>query len=665
MLKLLSMLPLFDYELFLEAWKTFITQQIILPEVNPYIANSWKRCWARLNPHRPGTLRSLRPEHLLATQVASFDLLSLARPVMEDTYQYLEGSDTAIVLTNSPGYVLDMLGDAEMLEILAGYGIVPGVLLSEMEMGTNALSLAIQERSPVRVAGAEHYLQTYHELAEAAAPIFDLSGRPLGALGIFNLFYRHHPHSLGLVVSAAKAIEGQRQADFLMAEQNSQLAQLNAIVEASSDGLVVLDEIGTAMHVNETATCLLGLERNTILGRSLRDVIEYPAFLGDAIRERQALENVETILRVGDQQVNCLISLNFVLRQEMTRWIIVTFKPGSGVRELVQQQVGAQAPLTQEDIPGDSPAIRRVQRFIKVAAPAQASILIRGESGTGKNVLASAIHNASPRRDGPFLIFGCTSIPHEWVISELLGYDESVESKRLGGRPSKFELAHHGTLFFQNVDDLPLEAQSILLNVLDLGIVQRLGSERPIEVDVRVFASTTANIEKLIAQGNFRADLYYRLSAFEITLPPLRERMQDLGVLIERILSRLHKQLASPLELEPGVMDLLKTYSWPGNVRELEAVLGRAAVQCGPAAQIGLIHLPAYLQQPPGKDKQAGSGLRPIIEVERESILSAAQACKGNVSAMAKALGLGRTTVWRRLKEMEIDVDVYRYNRGD
>ncbi len=664
MLKLSGMLPLFDYELFLEAWKTFITRQVILPEVNPHIANSWKRCWSRLNPNRPGMLRKLSPEHLLATQVASFDLLSLARPVMEDTYQYLEGSDTVIVLTNSPGYVLDMLGDAEMLEILAGYGIVPGVLLSEMEMGTNALSLAIQERSPVRVAGAEHYLDAYHELAEAAAPIFDLSGRPLGALGIFNLFYRHHPHSLGLVVGAAKAIEGQRQADFLMAEQNSQLAQLNAIVEASSDGLLVLDEQGKAMHVNEAATCLLELDRNAILGRSLRDVIEYPDFLGEAIRERQPLEHVETILRVGDQQINCLVSLNYVLRQGTTRWIIVTLRPGSGVRELVQQQVGALAPLTEEDIPGDSSAIRRVQRFIKVAAPALGSILIRGESGTGKNVLASAIHNASPRRDGPFLIFGCTSIPHEWVISELLGYDESVESRRLGGRPSKFELAHHGTLFFQNIDDLPLEAQSILLNVLDLGIVQRLGSERPIEVDVRVFTSTTANIEKLIAQGNFRADLYYRLSAFEITLPPLRDRMEDLDVLVERILVRLHKQLASPVELEPGVMELLKAHSWPGNVRELESVLGRAAVQCGPATQIGLMHLPAYLQQPLREDAHEGLVLRPMIEVERESILSAAQACKGNISAMAKVLGIGRTTVWRRLKEMQIDIDVYRYSRG-
>ena len=655
-------MPSFDYELLYKAWNEFVYNQVVLPEVSPYIARSWKRCWARLNPHRSVEFKKLGADHLLSAQVAGFDFISLARPIVEDIYQFLQGSDTAIILTNSAGYLLDMIGDAEMLQVLDSHGIGIGTLLSEGEMGTNAFALSIQERTPLRVAGAEHYLEQFHDLAEAAAPVFDLSGRPIGTLGLVNFFYRHHAHTLGLVVAGARAIEGQHQADYFLAEQNNQVAQLNAIVEASSDGMLVINEHGVVMHVNEAATRITGLSRQGILGRKINELVSYPGFIDEAVSRRERLTDVEISLGFHNRSVTCIVSLNYVLNNRAIRWVIITLRQEKEVRELVQQQVGAHAPLTLEDIPGDSLAIRRIQRFVNIAAPAKASILIRGESGTGKNVLASAIHNASPHREGPFLIIGCTSIPHEWVISELLGYEEGFDPKKPGGRPSKFELANGGTLFFQNIDDLPLEAQAILINVLDLGIVQRLGSDRPIEIDVRIIASTTANIEKMIAQGNFRADLYYRLGVFEITLPPLRERMRDIPVLTDRILARISRQLSRPIVLEPGSRELLLKYHWPGNVRELEAVLGRAAVQSGPTGVIGPILLPSYIQNTGGLlHDELVSRVDPLYKVERDVILQAAQACRGNVSEMAKVLGIGRTTVWRRLKEMKIELDEYRY----
>ncbi len=659
---LIVMLPQFDHDLFLEAWKTFINDQIVFTEINPIIIKSWRRCWLRQNPHRRVQLNKLNVEHLLAAQVANFELISISRPIMEDIYQFLEGAETAIVLTNAAGYVLDILGDPGILQILEGFGILQGALVSESEMGTNAFALAIQERWPLRVAGGEHYLEQFHELSETASPIFDLTGRPMGSIGVINLAYLYHPHSLALVVGAARAIEGQRQADYLLAEQNAHLAQLNAIVEASSDGILVIDGQGVLTHINDAATRIIGITRQAALGREIQSSVTYPSFIDDAIRRRERLVDVEIALNFGDRVINGVISLNYVLKDNAVRWVIVTLRQEKGIRELIQRQAGAQALLTLEDIPGESVAIRRVHRFVKVAAPAQASILIRGESGTGKNVLASALHNASPRRDGPFVIIGCSSIPHEWVVQELMGYDKSLDRKNPGGRPSKFELADGGTLFFQNIDDLSLEAQAILLNVLDLGIVQRLGSDRPIGVDVRVIASTSANIEKLIAQGNFRADLYYRLSAFETTLPSLRERKIDIPILVVRILTRISRQLGRTILIEPGVMELLSKYHWPGNVRELEAVLGRAAVQAGPAGMVSTLMLPTEVQNPslaiqPDQDHTILS----MYELERESILRAAQVCRGNVSEMAKLLGIGRTTVWRRVKGMDISLDEYRY----
>jgi transcriptional regulator with PAS, ATPase and Fis domain len=225
--------------------------------------------------------------------------------------------------------------------------------------------------------------------------------------------------------------------------------------------------------------------------------------------------------------------------------------------------------------------MQRVRRFVAAAAYVKTSILIRGEVGTGKNPIASAIHNQSLRREGPFMIFACSSVPSELVVSELSGVEKGASSSIPGGRPSKFELANHGTLYFQDVDALPLQAQGMLLNLIDLGIIQRLGSQRPIPVDVRIIASTSADIEKQISQGNFRSDLFYRLSAFEITTPPLRNRLEDLPVLVDHIIRRLSGQFDHQIEVDPGVIEVLRNYPWPGNIRELEAVLGRAAMQAG------------------------------------------------------------------------------------
>ena len=222
-----------------------------------------------------------------------------------------------------------------------------------------------------------------------------------------------------------------------------------------------------------------GIPSRSMMGKQAETLISIPANLSRAVLQRTALIDVEGILNVDQREINCLISLDFVFKtQDELQWIIITLRPGKKVRKLVQSQVGANATLTLDDIPGDSPQLHRVRSFVKSAAGAQASILIRGEVGTGKNALARAIHNAAHRKDGPFVVFSCSSIPNELVISELLGYEEGDESRHLSGRPSKFELADGGTLFFQNVDVLPLEAQSVLLNALELGVIQRLGSQR-------------------------------------------------------------------------------------------------------------------------------------------------------------------------------------------
>jgi len=656
-----------DNEKRLAAWKEFVNGENIRPELSPLVANSWRRCWSFINPTQRLNINRLNADTLLAAQVASFDLISIARPILEDIYQSIDPSNLAVVLLNGTGYILDMLADSEMRACLSRSGITEGVLLTEGQVGTNAFGLALMERMPVEIVGGEHYSRMLHHLAAAAVPIFDITGRSLGICGLISPVSSYQSHSLGMMVACARCIEAQRQADVLLAEQNSQLAQLNAILDTITEGIVVWNGERILIHLNNFAARMIGIPIQGLVGLSIGGLLSYPPFIQRSIEKQEPLTDVEATIKIKDRALNCLISLRFVMNKEELQWIIATLRPIKEVRQLVQRQIGAQALMSLDDIPGESQHIKRVHQFVKSTAPAKACILIHGESGTGKNVLARAIHNESQRRDGPFVIIPCASIPAGLMLSELLGYEEGALPKRVGSRPSKFELAQGGTIFFQDVDALPLEAQAILLNVIELGVIQRLGSDRATEVDVRIIASTASNIGKDIIASSFRSDLYYRLSTFSIRLPPLRERPSDIPLIAQGILDRISLQLGRSLKIETSAMGVLTRYSWPGNIRELEAALGTAVAQLSlpTANSVGVIeqsNLSATLRSL--KHHAPGSSDAPLVqsmnEVERETILQTARHCRGNMSQMAQILGMGRTTLWRKMKRYQILIDDYR-----
>lgn len=647
----------------LAAWNKFTANQELDPVVPPLIAASWRRSWGRVNSDHAVEFAHMGREHLLASQTASFDLIAIARPVMEDVYQCVQDSGSAIILTNSAGCVLDVIGDADILDVMTDWGAGLGAILTEQQIGTTSIGLALTERMPVQVVGHEHFIRQFHVATGAAAPMFDISGRLLGVLGMVMPRERYHIHTLGLVAAAARAIESQRQSDLLMAEQNSQLAQLNTILSAISDGILVWNADYLLAHANNAASQILGIPARLMMGKQAATLFTVPTFLSKAVLRRKPLTDVEGIFAIGERKIRCLFSLDYVFKSHgELEWIIVTLRPEQKVRKLVQRQVGASAALTLDDIPGDSPQMHRVRSFVRSSAGAQAGILIRGEAGTGKNALASAIHNAGPRQDGPYVIFACASIPNELVVGELLGYEEGSERRREDGRPSKFELAEGGTLFFQDVDTLPLEGQAVLLNALELGMVQRLGSGRAVDVDARIVASTAANMEALISQGSFRPDLYHRLNTFTITLPPLRDRPRDIPLVVERILARFSRQFGYQVSLSPEAMDVFKKYPWPGNIREMEAVLGRAATQVAGTGVIGLGQLPANVRRMEAVPQVVEPFLQvnSLAEMEREAIFLTMQMQRGNVSRMAQVLGVSRTTLWRKLKAYGIDPEEFR-----
>jgi transcriptional regulator of acetoin/glycerol metabolism len=641
------------------AWGKYTSGHTLLPWVPSMIAKSWERCWTSMLPMAPATLAKLSNKHLLSAQVANFELLSIARPIIEDIYQYIEGSDTALLICNSAGYVLDILGDASMLDFLEKNSVQNGSLLSESEMGTNAFGLALRERIPVQIRGAEHYRAQYHILAGAAAPIFDLTGHALGAFGVFNFDDSYHTHTLGTAVAGARAIEGQRQSDKLLWEQNNNVAKLNAILANIVEGILVWNTDGTLIHANHAAAEQLELSMDMLMGRQMEEFIEFPDFLQKSINDRKPVTDVEVSFKVGRRFVDCIISLRFVRSGRNVQAIIMLLRPTSEVRKLIQRQMGVQPPYNLDHYVGKTPKVRNMYRLAKKAAAARASVFISGDSGTGKSFLAHAIHCQSPRSEGPFVIFSCASIPTEMIMLELLGYENQPGIAEGGNRPSKFELADGGTLFFQDVHALPHAAQAALLNVLEFGFVQRIGATRPIEIDVRVIAASDAKLEKLVAEKSFRADLYYRLSPFEIRLPTLREYASDIPQLAEYILERISKQRNHPLRIADNVISAFQAYHWPGNIRELETVMESAAVQARLSDQIELVHLPDFILRAREWKRQDENGdeWTTLEEMERQAIVKAARLCDGNTSQMAKALGIGRTTLWRKLKKYSILIE--------
>lgn len=639
------------------AWQQFVTHSTFAANIDPLVMRSWQRTAPRLNPYGTPQRANLSDDGLRRTLQQHALLLALARPLMEDVYQFIEGAGALILLADSTHCVLEEFGDDRVRVELRGLGILAGAFIDESRIGTNAFAVALNESCPAQVVGAEHFLTPFHLYSTVAAPIFDLDGSSLGAIGIFQRVERHTPHALGIVVAAAKAIENQLSADLLMRDALARASELNAALDAISDGVLAWDSRGIVMHLNDHAGQLLGLEPNLVVGRALNEYLTLPEVLARATASGQDVREVETSFIVHELPRECFVSLRVLKNlEDAPLQFIATLRRTEQVRQLVTRLVGAQARLTLDDIVGTSSATRRVRKQALAAANAKGSVLLIGEEGTSKNALARAIHNSGKRAAGPFLAINCQAIPRDLVLGEFLGYEQGAfNTTTSSGQPSKFELADGGTLFLDQVDALPLDMQMVLVRVIEYGEVIRLGGTRVIPVDVRVMASTASDLERRLAELSFRRDLYYRLSPIVIAIPPLRERREDIPVLVERLLDKFSRQIGRTIRLSASARDRLMHYRFPGNITELESVIERAALHCE-----GALIKPEDLP-PPVRDRRvvtrAGEPVRTMTESEHAAIVAAGKAANGNLSATARTLGIGRSTLWRKMKEMGLTME--------
>lgn len=659
----------FDLQQLAVQWTRFVENRSLLPGIDPLVGNSWRRCAPLLNPFAQPPLARLNPDTLQRVLISQFDLIAIARPLMEDINQFIEGGESLMALLDSTGCVLATLGSPAIVQRAHRMGLTAGTFWDEGRVGTNAFALAQIERTPALVIGAEHYLTCFHDLVDAAAPIFHPNGYPAGVIGLLCDVQRSHPHTLGIVVAAARAFENQLAADSFTLDSNRHLTLLNATLESITEGVLAWDVHGTVTQLNKQAARLLGLNPYALVGHALRQVVQIPADIQALLDRGENVHGREVELLVHGRPVPCVLSLVPIqVGAEKRAGYLATLQPIEQIHDLYHRLAGTQATLTLDDIKGQSAPVQRVRQQARTAARGRGNVLLQGESGVGKHVVARAVHNASTRASGPFVAVNCRAIPRDLFLSEFLGYEGGAFSgARAEGRPSKFELAAGGTLFLDEVDAIPREFQSALGRVIETGEVMRLGGTRTIAVNLRIIASTDVNIDDLVAEGNFQANLLYRLSSIVIDIPPLREHREDLPELIETILARMGRNTNGAAVVTPAALETLMLYPWPGNVRELENVMERASSQAPLGQPIDFIHLPDAVRHSsvivPTRER-----VEPVLsfdEWSREGIIRAGWATQGNAAQMAALLGISRTTLWRKMKTYNLDIHAFQIDSNN
>jgi transcriptional regulator with PAS, ATPase and Fis domain len=640
-----------------------------------------------------------------APSANSSESAPIVRRALEDVYQFVEGSASSIAFADAEGRLIEVIGDQDFLEEVAVVGWTSGSSWREEHAGTNGLALALLDGFPTQTVGAMNYCQMLKPYYIAAAPVYDSIGALMGAVAALTRADAWHPHTLGMVSAGATALTGSLYMRLWQSNADELLYELNAIVQTLAEGVILLRADGVISQMNARAGELLHCSPTRAVGRRLADIVGEASEIEAALRSGQELHDEEIVFHVNGARVACLCVLRPIAASHMTdatvnstnqgakhgslpmrvapqstaQAFVLTLRGIERVQRLVHRMSGAQARLHFADIIGQSPALLDAVRLAKIAAQNTTTVLLHGETGVGKEIFAQSIHTGGPRRDGPFVAINCAAIPRELIASELFSYEGGAfTGADRQGRPGKFELAHRGTLFLDEVGDMPLDLQTSLLRAIETQSVIRVGGQAVIPVDARIIAATHKSLDEEVRKGNFRADLFFRLNVFPIDAPALRERAGDVSLLLRHFLQRLSTRLGHPLSIQADALTALEAYDWPGNVRELEHLIERAVYIsdsgvialddlpgpiCGAErrhtewVQYGALGVAPRVEQPNSStnSQTVSAPPAPVARLRQESanaeatlIQRALATHSGNTTQAACDLGISRATLWRK-----------------
>lgn len=627
------------------------------------ISNSLRRCHdLGINPDMKLNSRALK-QHDLKRRIEKRPILqclldSLVDVMRNSNVDLLED----MVLTDEEGFVL-FIRDAGKLEYRVDFLL--GACLAEEVIGTNGIGLALQHLKPFRVRRDEHYLVELKDYVSLGIPVIS-NNSLLGCIGIFasangKTFNPKITESVvGTALCAAlEILEAKKSIKdlYLMKELFNRLD--------SQRGLLIIDGGQNLMEANSEAEQILGAPRSELLGQRFQKFFE----IQDLPTEWKDQQTSDLLLTVVNSQHQVEAEVTPVMPDESgpLGWII-DFKPVDDNRRTVVEKPSQ---FEFSDLIGNNREFVRLIKLARAIARSPSNVMITGESGTGKDLLAQAIHYASQRREEPFVAINCAAIPKELIESELFGYVEGAfTGARKGGMKGKFAQADGGTLLLDEIGDMPLELQPKLLRVLQERVIIPVGGGQPQPINIRVISATNQEIEKMVADKQFRRDLYYRLNVIHLRLPPLRERKDDIPLLVDYFLGIYNYQLKKNVKkLSPETMECFMAHNWPGNIRELENVIEVVInLAKGPIIQVDDLPLEIlevkYSHGGTVSPQRGHEEIIPLEEVEKREIVRALKVFDGNISQTANALRIGRTTLYRKIERYGLNQFVKRQAEG-
>lgn len=689
-------------------WQKYIAAGDVLPDslekIRPEILESWKRSLTHgINPITPSN--NILPETELQILKEKYsDLLTTTHEYMQDFSPYIKGTNFAIALANPDGYILDLIIYDERIQSQAGKsGLQIGCRRSEETTGTSGIALCLALDKPSVVYGKEHFLKGNQEYVCCAAPIHDQNKTLLGCLSLIGPCSLNSSHSFGLITAAADNIEKQLSLQLSKKRLSQSNANLQLMLNSLSDAVLLIDRSGTVIQHNKKALELFHIS-TTLDGHTLSEFFN-DSLLNDYIaRTEKSIYHYNATLTAASGE-HLEILMNIVCGGPDNRNLILTANKRQNVYRLVNSISHFSAKYTFDTIIGDSLCMNQVKKLGKMAAKSDSNLLILGECGTGKDILAQAIHNASQRASGPFLPINCAALPKNLIESELFGYEAGAfTGAQKNGSPGKFELAEGGTIFLDEIGDMPLELQATLLRVLQNKEIIRIGGKKTIPINVRIIAATNSKLEEAVQNKKFRSDLYYRLNVLSITIPPLRYRKEDIPSLIDYF-TKTHTSGEFDLNFfSADDRQLMTNYEWPGNVRELENVVERVicsssdnSISSGQILKLflnmdeigGQTGTPFYSNSPYQDSQVSFPASKKAVETAKNDnthtakpqtsetpvrdeapALSPARECDmiiqilkeehGHIPSVSERLHMPRRTLYRKIKKFNIDLDSFR-----
>ncbi|EIA0835709.1 sigma-54-dependent Fis family transcriptional regulator [Vibrio parahaemolyticus] len=576
---------------------------------NNWLSTSWIRS------EQAGLKQRRRPEDIRVTPATLQDRRHQLNFLLETVTQFalplfnqlFAHSDSRLILTDADGVIIGSWGQPKFREKLTEIALSSGACWQEKVKGTNAIGTAIIEAKPVSVIGDQHFIQHHRFISCSANPIFDHLGHLIGVLDITSEQKKHDFSTQVLVQNMVQQVENQLLNLIPQGHIRVDLACEKGLLNSGWQGIIIANEDGQILAHNQVASQLLA--QQNVIGQSLDDILSIQSADHPFVFKTKPL----TDKKVKSRSVTASNDLHY----------------GDSTVEHCWQQ-----------------ANRVIDKDI--------SLLILGETGVGKNEFVKALHKNSQRKTGPLVSVNCGALPKDLVESELFGYVAGAfTGANSKGYQGKIRQAHKGILFLDEIADLPLEAQSRLLHVLQDKTVLPVGSNQSVQVDTQIIAATHKDLDSLVSEGLFRQDLYYRLNGLIIELPRFEERDDK-----QQLIANIHRRHAeSKQQLCPHLLSLMLSYSWPGNLRELDSLIKVSALMAQGEETLELAHVPTHLSKKLSQAQDVATAAEPTLKLRatvEDKLLKTYQANQGNISKTSRMLGVSRNTIYRKLKSLGI-----------